>query len=81
MRKVSEERDTVGDSGIHKLYTAYDEMTIGEFRNHCSELVKNSRSSKSKKLTFIRQLHTMNTKDKMVKFMTNFILSGEGMSV
>lgn len=81
MRKVAESIDTVGDDGMRKLYDAYGSMTIGQFRDFCDELIANSRSPKSKKLTFKRQLHNMSNKDKMVKFMTNFVLAGEGMSV
>lgn len=81
MRKIAESLDTVGNEGMRKLYEAYSTMTITEFRNYCDEIILNSRSPKSKKLTFKRQLHNMANKDKMVKFITNFVLAGEGMSV
>jgi hypothetical protein len=81
MRKISEASDTVGDNGMQKLFDAYQNMTIGQFRDFCDEVIANSRSSKSKKLTFKRQLHNMANKDKMVKFITNFVLSGEGMAI
>ena len=81
MRKINEKSDTVGNNGMKKLYEAYESMNTGDFRNHCVELVKNSRSNKHKKLSFIRELSRMSTKDKMVQFMTNMVLSGEGMSV
>ena len=81
MRKINEKLDTVGNNGMKKLYEAYETMHSGDFRNFCNEMVKNSRSSKHKKLSFIRELSRMSTKDKMVQFMTNMVLSGEGMSV
>lgn len=74
--------DKFGDDGFTRIYSAYAQMDVVDFRKFCINEVKtNSCSSQVKKDGFCRELEKLTNKDRIVSKVTNFFMAGEGYKV
>ena len=65
-----------------ELYEHYHNLSLSEFQKLCCDYIKKSSvSSNEKKYRTITLIREKRNKDEIVKLVTNFYLSGEGLKV
>lgn len=79
--KARVKKDTVGDDGLKFLFEQYATQPIESFRELCKETIEESTGKRETKDLFIREIEKTNTKDKMLKKVTNYLLAGQGLGV
>lgn len=74
-------KDVATDAFMQNIYTAYATMNVGDFRNFCNTSILSLSGDMGKKQGFIHDLKSVNSKDRMVKKITDFVMSGWGLKV
>lgn len=73
--------DLIGDNGLQVLFKLYETETQEDFRQTCIEFIKSSSGKKDTKQKFVNILESSNSKDKILKTTTNYIMAGQGYGV
>lgn len=73
--------DTIGSTGMEKLFEAYRNEDITAFRNTCIGIIQQSSGKADTKETFTSILLKATSKDYMVTKVSNYLLAGQGLGV
>lgn len=73
--------DLIGDAGLQVIFKMYEQETTDAFRSTCIEFINASSGKKTTKEKFINTLHSLTSKDKILKTTTNYIMAGQGLGV
>lgn len=79
--KARLKNDTIGNDGLKELYDAYGNMDTDKFRMYCITLVQSGGGKQPLKDEFIKQLNILNSKDRMLQKVNNFVFAGMGLGV
>ena len=79
--KARVKKDTVGDAGLTFLFEQYRIQPLDLFRVQCTQLIEASTGKRETKDLFIREIGKANSKDMMLKKVTNYLLAGQGLGV
>lgn len=79
--KARVKKDTVGSEGLTFIFAQYSIQPIDAFRTQCTELIEASTGKRETKDLFIREIGKANSKDMMLKKVTNYLLAGQGLGV
>ena len=79
--KARVKKDTVGSEGLTFIFEQYSIQPIDLFRVQCAELIEASTGKRETKDLFIREIGKANSKDMMLKKVTNYLLAGQGLGV
>ena len=73
--------DPANNDFMADLYARYAKEDLNTFRESCMAVVDQLHGKKDKRELFKADLRKLNSKDKMVTKITNFILAGQGLAV
>ncbi len=73
--------DIATEAFMTNLYAAYAVESVPQFKATCVEAVNSLAGNAGKKAGFISDLNRLNSKDRMVKKVTDFVMAGQGFKV
>jgi hypothetical protein len=79
--KARLKKDTIGESGLTKLYEAFGAMDTEAFRQYCIELVQSGGGNQPTKDAIINEIANAQSKDRMLKKANDFAFAGMGLGI
>jgi hypothetical protein len=79
--KARLKKDTIGESGLTKLYEAYGQLDTEQFRAYCIELVQSGGGNQPTKDSIISEITNTQSKDRMLKKANDFAFAGMGLGI
>lgn len=71
--------DVASDKFMQDLYAAYAVEDLTKFKQTCVRAVEQLSGNEGKKAGFINDLNRLNSKDRIISKVTNFVLAGQGL--
>lgn len=80
--KPRTKKDLIGDEGIQKLFEAHKTHTLTEFKKLAVDMIESSAAKRDVKNRFIFTIDfEEDSKDRILKIVTDFFLAGQGYGV
>lgn len=79
--KARLKKDTIGESGLTKLYEAYGQLDTEQFRQYCIDLVQSGGGNQPTKDSIISEIQATQSKDRMLKKANDFAFAGMGLGI